>query len=322
MEDNTALQKYKQSGEFGLKEIQSQKKQINEVFNEIMKENEHYGVIPGTSKRNVLLKPGAEIINYMYRLSASYKNEIINLDGDHREVISTCTLTHIPSGQIWGQSSGSCSTKEKKYRFRMGPVRFTGRAVPKEYWDLRKDEPYAALDLIGGKGHGTKKNPNTSIWEVVEMGEPIENPNPADEYNTVLKMAQKRAVNSATIAATAASDIFTVDIDEDMDQPPVDVSLGKQQTTTPTLAPEEDDSEKDWHEEEKRLSREGEQTTLDDSKIDPGKAKILYAKWKNIAGYDDDQKAQVMSDMGVDNWYKVKAKDFEKYRKHLDSFYR
>ena len=146
-------------------------------------------------------------------------------------------------------------------------------------------------------------------------------------------MAQKWAVNSAPIAATASSDIFTVDIDEAMDQPPVDVSLGKQQRTTPTLAPEEDDSEKDWHEEENRLSREGEQITIDDAKgeqatplddtrIDPGKAKILYAKWKNIAGYDDDQKAQVMSDMGVDNWYKVKAKDFEKYRKHLDSFYR
>ena len=167
MEDNTALQKYKRSGQVGLKEIRSQKKQINQVFNQIMTGNEHYGVIPGTSKRSVLLKPGAEIINYMYRLSTSYKSEIIHLGADHREVISTCTLTHIPSGQIWGKASGSCSTKEKKYRFRMGPVRFTGRAVPKEHWDLRKDEPYAALELIGRNCNGTHKNQNTSLSQVV-----------------------------------------------------------------------------------------------------------------------------------------------------------
>lgn len=42
----------------------------------------------------------------------------------------------------------------------------------------------------------------------------IENPDIADQYNTVLKMAKKRAFVDATITATAASDIFTQDIED------------------------------------------------------------------------------------------------------------
>ncbi len=43
-----------------------------------------------------------------------------------------------------------------------------------------------------------------------------ENPDIADTYNTVLKMAKKRAFVDASLTATAASDIFTQDV-EDMD---------------------------------------------------------------------------------------------------------
>ncbi|HIJ50738.1 MAG TPA: hypothetical protein HPP54_06770, partial [Nitrospinae bacterium] len=38
--------------------------------------------------------------------------------------------------------------------------------------------------------------------------------NPADYYNTVLKMAKKRALVDAVLTATAASDIFSQDIEE------------------------------------------------------------------------------------------------------------
>ena len=42
----------------------------------------------------------------------------------------------------------------------------------------------------------------------------IEHDNPADYYNTVLKMAKKRAHVDAVLTATAASDIFTQDIED------------------------------------------------------------------------------------------------------------
>lgn len=42
----------------------------------------------------------------------------------------------------------------------------------------------------------------------------IENPDIADTYNTVMKIAKKRALVDAVITATATSDIFTQDLDE------------------------------------------------------------------------------------------------------------
>jgi hypothetical protein len=48
----------------------------------------------------------------------------------------------------------------------------------------------------------------------MKRGEKGENEDPADCYNTVLKMAKKRAYVDAMLTATAASDIFTQDIEE------------------------------------------------------------------------------------------------------------
>lgn len=45
-------------------------------------------------------------------------------------------------------------------------------------------------------------------------GNQIENPDIADTYNTVLKIGKKRAHVDATLTTTAASDIFTQDIEE------------------------------------------------------------------------------------------------------------
>ena len=50
-------------------------------------------------------------------------------------------------------------------------------------------------------------------------GQQVENPDIADVYNTVLKMAKKRAFVDAVRSTTAASDIFTQDVDEESMQP-------------------------------------------------------------------------------------------------------
>jgi hypothetical protein len=56
-------------------------------------------------------------------------------------------------------------------------------------------------------------NPGDPAVEGQQTGK-VENPDIADTYNTVLKMAKKRAHVDAILTATAASDIFTQDIDE------------------------------------------------------------------------------------------------------------
>jgi hypothetical protein len=42
----------------------------------------------------------------------------------------------------------------------------------------------------------------------------MENPDPADQYNTVLKMAKKRAQVDATLTAVGASDLLTQDLED------------------------------------------------------------------------------------------------------------
>lgn len=185
---------------------------IQKVLHSVMKQDEHYGVIPGT-KKPTLLKAGAEKLCLTFRLSPSYDIERIDHLGGHREYIITAKLTHIPTGRIWGEGVGSCSSLEKKYRYRADAVN-TGRPVPKAYWDLGRDS-----SVIGGKGFIAQKDDN-GAWMIHESSGVKENPDLAEAYNTVLKMAKKRALVDATLNACAASDIFTQDLEENHEPTP------------------------------------------------------------------------------------------------------
>lgn len=204
---------------------------IQHVMEKVMKDGEHYGVIPGCGKKPSLLKAGAEKLSLTFRLSPSYEVNQKDLPNGHREYYVKCTLTHIPTGSVFGEGVGACSTMEGKYKFRTGEVEFTGKPVPKDYWTNRD------INLIGGKGFSTKKN-DKGQWEIVKAGEKVEHDNPADYYNTVLKMAKKRAHVDAVLTATAASDIFTQDV-EDMPEvinvTPKDVVDVKPEMPPPSL---------------------------------------------------------------------------------------
>jgi hypothetical protein len=108
---------------------------------------------------------------------------------------------------------GSCSTMETKFRYRGGEKIGTGQPVPPEYWNLKKaGKKDDAQKLIGGTGYGPGKI--DGVWQICEIGEKMENPDIADTYNTVLKMAKKRAYVDGILSATGASDIFTQDIED------------------------------------------------------------------------------------------------------------
>jgi len=182
---------------------------IQDVLHGVMKQDEHFGTIPGTNKPS-LYKAGAEKLSLTFRLRPEYEIRRTDLGGGHREYEVVCTLYHIPTGQSIGQGVGSSTTMEGKYRFRPGPVEFTGKPVPKAYWDDPKRDP----SHLGGKGFSAKKNPDSGQWEIAIKGEMVEHDNPADYYNTVLKMGKKRAHVDAILTATAASDIFTQDVED------------------------------------------------------------------------------------------------------------
>lgn len=179
---------------------------IQEVMSSVMRDGEHFGKIPGCGDKPTLLKAGAEKLGFTFRLSPSYIITRTDLRNDHREYEITCSLTHINTGQVWGHGVGSCSTMESKYRYRTGAAESTGKPVPKEYWKDRDQS------LLGGKGFIAQKIDGQ--WFICTKGDKVENDNPADQYNTVLKMAKKRALVDAMLTCTAASDIFTQDLED------------------------------------------------------------------------------------------------------------
>ncbi len=196
-----------------ISEMKSQVNLIQHIMKEVMKNGEHFGVIPGCGDKPALLKPGAEKLMLTFRLANDVEVDTIDLQHGHREYRIKVTL-YSPTGQRLGTGIGSCSTMEGKYRFRVGPTELTNTPVPKDYWDLRKENPVKAQEIIGGRGYSPKKD-ESGIWMIARQGEKVEYDNPADYYNTCLKMAKKRGLVDAVLTSTAASDIFTQDIEED-----------------------------------------------------------------------------------------------------------
>ena len=234
----TAIMKPEESGvmaKLSIAEVARQVASVQELMSTVLKENTHYGVIPGCGNKPSLLKPGAEKLAFTFRLRTIVNPEtdirIVDLGEGHRELT---VITHITNsaGVELATGLGSCSTMEGKYRFRSADKVVTDNPVPKKYWDLRNEDPKEAQKLLGGPGYGTKKVDGK--WVITKgSGEKVEHDNPADYYNTVLKMAKKRSQVDGILSATAASDVFTQDI-EDMKE--VIASHPDNKTVEPTQA--------------------------------------------------------------------------------------
>jgi hypothetical protein len=237
---------------------------VQEVMASVMKRDTHYGVIPGTDKPT-LYKAGAETLLTTFQLSPTFTREEIR-DGEHVEIIATCTLTHAPTGIVRGSGIGSCATSEKKYAWRNGE-----RICPKcqKPAIIRGKEEWGGGWLCFKKkdGCGAKFNAQDPAIITQEVGR-VPNPDLADTRNTVRKIACKRALVAAVLNVTAASDIFTQDLEdlpEFADRIVVDtvaepVEARKREPLTDS-APEIVDTSRDWN---AKLSAA---TTLDECAI-------------------------------------------------------
>jgi hypothetical protein len=141
-----------------------------------------YGVIPGTKKKS-LLKPGAEKLLRLFGLGARNRLADKEIDRAANFAMYTyrCEVYHLRSNVVIAECEGSVNSQEVKYRERT-------------VWRKKK--------LANGK----------------EVSESIKEETPVcDILNTIMKMAQKRALIGATILATSASDFFTQDMEADED---------------------------------------------------------------------------------------------------------
>lgn len=196
---------------------------IKNVYENVMVEGKHYGMPFADSDKPTLLKAGGEVLCSTFMLAPKFQKTLRNLGDGHREVEFACYLFHIPTSRFVGEGVGSCSTMESKYRYRWDN-RATDVPVPESVWKAKDNKDYGkAKELIKKqlKKAGEKIKTDADVWMtksddgwVLSVKQKVENPDIANEYNTVLKIAKKRALNDAVLTATGASEFFTQDLED------------------------------------------------------------------------------------------------------------
>jgi ssDNA-binding Zn-finger/Zn-ribbon topoisomerase 1 len=199
-----------------------------------MKRDTDYGRVPGTTK-DTLFKPGAEKLTNFFGLSPTFDVIESELDWTGQNhggeaffyYQYRCTLYH--AGVAVGQGVGSCNSWEKKYRYRKA-----GHVCPDcgESAIIKGKQEYGGGWLCyrnkGGCGHKWADGSAQAQEFVNVKPGAVKNDNPADQVNTIDKMAQKRALVAAVLIAVNASEFFTQDI-EDMP----DIVDGSYEPVTP-----------------------------------------------------------------------------------------
>lgn len=163
---------------------------IQQMMTHVMKQNTHFGTIPGTPNPT-LYKAGAEKIMATFRLAADPHVE--DLGTDDRPRIRVTVRLISPSGRCVGAGVGECSGAEEKYCWR--------NAVCQEEYDEAPVDRRREKWKKGWQGRPAQKAQQVRT-------------NPADLSNTILKMAKKRALVDAVLTATAASDVFAQDLED------------------------------------------------------------------------------------------------------------
>lgn len=169
-------------------DMQAQINLMQDVMKNNMVEGTHYGKIPGTQAPS-LYKPGAEKLMSIFRLVADPEVEDLSRDGEAHYRVKVKIYT--ANGILLGAGIGECSSQEEKYSWR--------KSLCDEEFDTTSVE---RRRVKFSKSYG-------KIEQVKQV-----RTNPRDVANTVLKMAKKRGLVDGILTVTAASDLFSQDIED------------------------------------------------------------------------------------------------------------
>ena len=238
-EDSSSLATWTPRFAVAVDEAIERKAEKRRFFESVMDEGLHYGVIPGTGTKPTLLKPGAEMLLSNMGLSQALSDAeppIRDYDGSgagngepliaYRRVCRIYRQTGMAETDrmLISQAEGFCTSREDKYRYRnrsrlcpscSGAFIIKGKAEYGGGWLCFKKKG----------GCGAKFDDGDPAIESQPEGKE-QNPNVSDVENTILKMADKRALVAATLLATGCSDIFTQDVEDsapEAPEPPQDV---------------------------------------------------------------------------------------------------
>lgn len=177
-----------------LEEMKQKLQLVKQFFQQVMEKDVDYGTIPGTDKP-ALYQPGADKINALYNFSKVIASKEENKDygTGHYDATIKVQLVHRGSGTLISEGEGSCSTRENKYHYR---------------WVGEKDVP-RGIDRNTLQKKDFENRNTGAKWSKYR----IENEDLFSLWNTVLKMAVKRAYIAATLSGTGLSGLFSQEED-------------------------------------------------------------------------------------------------------------
>jgi hypothetical protein len=245
--DNSNLMLMPAASLLVIKEVYQAKK---DFIGSILREGVDFGTIPGSAKP-ALYKPGAEKMSSFFNLAPSFEDieKVEDWTGENHggePFFYYRIRCHMFVGdRRIASADGSCNSMETKYRYRwVGesdiPAGFEktklktagGRiseftfavdksetggkyGKPAAYWQSFKDA------IASGRARSIKKKIKSGeerdAWEIDSTLYRVPNNEICDLVNTILKIAQKRALVAVTLIATGTSEYFTQDIDDFID---------------------------------------------------------------------------------------------------------
>jgi len=187
----------------------------------ILEPGTDYGAEPGI-KRPFLHKPGAEKFEKAYGLASSYTVERHVGDGENAPDLEFIVHARVhlgtTDGPVIAEGLGEASSWERKYRYRAG-----SKACPRCGADAirrgTKRETDEAEWYCWAKQGGCGAHFDLNTPELAQAPDDVQNPDPWDLANTLLKMARKRAYVDAILTATGTSGLFTQDEDSPAARP-------------------------------------------------------------------------------------------------------
>lgn len=162
---------------------------LQAVIQKTLRSGHDFGIIPGTNKPT-MFKPGGEKICMMFGLTPNYDfmDKTENYKDGFFAYNVRCTL--YKNEQAVSQGVGSCNSWEKKYRY------INSDTMPEGV------DPSTVKSFTNNYGQTKYK---------------IDNPDPCDLVNTILKMAKKRAFIDAVLQVASLSEVFTQDLEDMQD---------------------------------------------------------------------------------------------------------
>lgn len=218
-------------------------KRIQALKNQVFQKGIHYGEPFKAAGKPTLLKPGAEAICVLFGFYPDYEELTRTEDFDKPLFYYRyrCIIRQIGTNTPVGTGIGSCNSMEDKYAYRWvsadevpsgltlsklptqastisefdfaiekgetsGPY-----GKPAEYWQMFRD---AIRNNQARKIMRDTKKGQSAAWEIASVKYRIPNPEIFSLINTIDKMAQKRAMIAAVLAAAGASPFFTQDVED------------------------------------------------------------------------------------------------------------